>query len=246
MTAGNELAVVTGGARGIGYATAQRLGEDGFRVHLLDQEEEALTAAVERLRAQGIAADGDCLDVSDEAAVIAAFARLPRVDALVTCAAIIETVPVLELSVRLFRRTLDVNLTGTFLCMREALRRMKEGGRIVAIASRAVLGSLDLAHYVASKAGVVGLVRAIALETRGRGIAVNVVAPGFVDTEMVRALSAERFAATAAREPRGRPADPSEIAHAIAFLVSPRTSFITGQTLFVDGGKSIGVLGGAL
>ena len=120
---------------------------------------------------------------------------------------------------------------------------MVAGGRIVTISSRGALGGTRFAHYVASKAAVIGLTRAMAMELRPARIAVNSVAPGFTDTPMTRSAPPEMFAAWEAIEPAGKAADPAEIAHAIAFFAAPGTRFITGQTLFVDGGKSLGGLG---
>jgi 3-oxoacyl-[acyl-carrier protein] reductase len=241
-----RIAVVTGAARGIGLATARRLAEDGCQVLALDRLADALEPAVAALVAEGLDVTARAVDVTDEAAMTAAFDTLPRVDALVAAAGIASVFAVEDLSVEEFRRIVDVNLTGVFIAMREAARRMTAGGRIVAIASRGILGDHSTSHYIASKAGVVGLVRAFAFELRPRLIAVNAVAPGFTDTDMIRELGAERMAASAAREPRGHAADPAEIAHAIAFFASDHTQFVTGQTLFVDGGKSIGGLTGPI
>lgn len=237
-----EIALVTGAARGIGLATVKRLAEDGFHVHAVDRLDAPLKAAIEALRREGFDVDWTAADVTDEAAMISIFNALPRLDALVAAAGIASVHPLEQLSVAEFRRVVDINLTGVFIAMREAAKRMQAGGRMVAVSSRGILGDQATAHYIASKAGVVGLVRAIAVELRLRLIAVNAVAPGFTDTDMIRELGPERMAASAAREPRGHAADPCEIAHAIAFLVSPKTQFITGQTLFVDGGKSLGGL----
>ena len=119
---------------------------------------------------------------------------------------------------------------------------MTAGGRIVTISSRGALGGTRFAHYVASKAAVIGLTRAMAMELRGAQIAVNSVAPGFTDTPMTRSAPAEMFAAWEKIEPSGKAASPDDIANAIAFLSASSTQFITGQTLFVDGGKSLGGL----
>jgi 3-oxoacyl-[acyl-carrier protein] reductase len=138
---------------------------------------------------------------------------------------------------------MEVNVIGVFVLAQEAVRRMKAGGRVIAISSRGALGGTGFPHYVASKAAVIGLVRAMAMELRGRQIAVNSIAPGFTDTPMTRTMPPDQWEAAAKLEFRGRPADPAEIAESVAFLASPRTAFITGQTIFVDGGKSLGGLG---
>jgi 3-oxoacyl-[acyl-carrier protein] reductase len=246
MSGNQEIAVVTGGARGIGLATVRRLAQDGFRVHAVDRSRERLEQSVSTLRGEGFQVGGTAIDVTDERAMVSVFEALPRVDAVVAAAGIFTVAPIEKMTVEEFRQVIDVNLTGVVLTIREAVRRMQPGGRIVAVSSRSVLGDRSLANYIASKAGIIGLVRAVAVEMRPRLIAVNAIAPGFTDTELVRELGAERIAAMSALEPRGRPADPAEIAHAIAFLVSPQTKFITGQTLFVDGGKSLGGFAAAI
>ncbi len=148
----------------------------------------------------------------------------------------------LDLTEQAFTQMLHVNVVGTFIPAQEAARRMGAGGRIVTISSRGALGGTRFAHYVASKSAVIGLTRAMAMELRDQEIAVNSVAPGFTDTPMTRSAPPDMFAQWEALEPRGKAASPDEIAHAVSFLASPQTHFITGQTLFVDGGKSLGGL----
>lgn len=237
-----EVAFVTGGAQGIGLAIVRRLVADGFRVVAMDRNAAALQAAVDGLRGEGLDVAAAPCDVCDRAAVAAVFAERARVDVLVCAAGIYDDGAFLDLTDAAFRRMLDVNVVGTFIPAQEAARRMTAGGRIVTISSRGALGGTRFAHYVASKAAVVGLTRAMAMELRAARIAVNSVAPGFTDTPMTRSAPAEMFAAWEALEPSGKAADPQEIAHAVAFLASPLTRFITGQTLFVDGGKSLGGL----
>jgi 3-oxoacyl-[acyl-carrier protein] reductase len=181
--------------------------------------------------------------VCDRASVAAAFDGQSRVDALVCAAGIYNDAHFLDLTEQAFRTMLDVNVVGTFIPAQEAARRMQAGGRIVTISSRGALGGTRFAHYVASKSAVIGLTRAMAMELRERQIAVNSVAPGFTDTPMTRSAPAEMFAAWEQLEPGGRAASPDVIANAIAFLAAASTQFITGQTLFVDGGKSLGGLG---
>ena len=139
-----------------------------------------------------------------------------------------------------FRRAYEVNLIAVATLTQEAVRTMPEGGRIVNIASRAYLGAKNHAHYVASKAAVVGYTRASAMELAPRGILVNAIAPGLIDTPLLRALSPERLAAQLALQPTGAAGLPEDVAHAVAFFASAQTSFVTGQVLFVDGGKSLG------
>ncbi|CAN5750886.1 SDR family oxidoreductase [soil metagenome] len=238
-----EVAYVTGAASGIGKATALRLAEDGFSVFILDRDPQAVDRAVAELREGGHEADGRAVDVRDRAGIAAALAVAARVDVLVCAAGIGPMRAFDDITDDDFREVLDVNLLGVFICAQEASRRMQAGGRIVLVSSRAALGTGNFAHYSASKAGVIGLTRSMAIDLRKRRIAVNSIAPGFTDSGMTRMLTPEQHAAASALEPTGRPADPSEIANAIAFFASPRTSFVTGQTLFVDGGKSLGGLG---
>lgn len=243
----SEIAFVTGAAQGIGLATVARLARDGFRVVAMDRAADRLEAAVAELVGPGLAGPrldivARPVDICDRAGVAAVLAAEARVDVMVTVAGIYQDAAFLDLDEASFRRMLDVNVVGTFIPAQEAARRMKPGGRIVTISSRGALGGTRFAHYVASKAAVIGLTRAMAMELRPAGIAVNSVAPGFTDTPMTRSAPAEMFAAWEALEPSGKAASPAEIAHAIAFLASPATRFVTGQTLFVDGGKSLGGL----
>lgn len=234
---------MTGGASGIGRATVLRLAEDGFRVVAIDRNAQAIAQVVDEVTRAGLEAVGRIADVCDRGAITALLDAETRVDVLVCAAGIGPSRPFNEITDDEFRAVLEVNLLGVFISSQEAVRRMKPGGRVVTVSSRAALGGSGFAHYVASKAGVIGLTRAMAMDLRRQRIAVNSVAPGFTDTGMTRAMTPEQHAAASALEPSGRPAEPSEIANAIAFLASPRTSFITGQTLFVDGGKSLGGLG---
>ena len=242
MSAEREIAYVTGAAQGIGLATARRLAEDGFRVVAMDRAADRLTVAVATLADSGLDVVAAVADVCDRASVAAALASQGRVDVMVCAAGIYNDARFLDLDEAAFRAMLDVNVVGTFIPAQEAARRMQAGGRIVTISSRGAIGGTRFAHYVASKAAVVGLTRAMAMELREARIAVNSVAPGFTDTPMTRSAPAEMFAAWEALEPAGKAAAPAEIAHAIAFFASPGTRFITGQTLFVDGGKSLGGL----
>jgi 3-oxoacyl-[acyl-carrier protein] reductase len=237
-----QIAFVTGAAQGIGLATVARLARDGFRVIAMDRAADRLSGAVADLVAGGLDVAGSVVDVCDTASVAATLGAEPRVDVMVCAAGIYNDAPLMELSPEAFRQMLDVNVVGTFVPAREAARRMVAGGRIVTISSRGALGGTRFAHYVASKAAVIGLTRAMAMELRASRIAVNSIAPGFTDTPMTRSAPPEMFSAWEALEPAGKAASPDEIANAIAFFADPKTTFITGQTLFVDGGKSLGGL----
>lgn len=237
-----EIAFVTGAAQGIGCATALRLAQDGFQVVAMDRHETPLREAVRAMVAQGLDVTPAVCDVTARAEVQSVLAARPRVDVMVCAAGIYQDAKFLDLDEADFRRMLDVNVIGTFIPAQEAARRMTTGGRIVTISSRGALGGTRFAHYVSSKAAVIGLTRAMAMELRDKQIAVNSVAPGFTDTPMTRSAPPQMFAAWEALEPRGKAASAQEIAQAVAFFASPQTTFVTGQTLFVDGGKSLGGL----
>ncbi len=234
------LALVTGGASGIGWAISNRLAADGFAVAIVDMNAGLATSRVAELAAQGHEASAHAIDITDESAVDALIASLPPLSALVNNAGIFADRPFAETTAAQFRRTYEVNLIAPFLIARAALARIEAGGKIVNIASRAYLGARNQIDYVASKGAVVSFTRALAIEVIGRGILVNAVAPGLIDTPLLRALTPERMAAQLALQPTGKAGRPEDIANAVAFLVSPRTDFITGQVIFVDGGKSLG------
>lgn len=237
------IVVLTGGARGIGRASALRLARDGYAVHILDLLADPLADVLAQARDERLPITGAAVDVTRREDVEHALADLRRVDVVVAAHGVILVKPFEQTGGDEFDRILRINVTGTAVVFRACLARMTGGGKMIAFASRGVLGDTNTAAYIASKAAVVGLVRALAFEFRSRNIAVNAIAPGFTDTDMVRDhLGAERLAAAAKLEPRGHAAHPDEIAQAVAFLADPRTTFITGQTLFVDGGKSLGGL----
>ncbi|MDB5896272.1 MAG: short-chain dehydrogenase/reductase [Rhodoferax sp.] len=236
-------ALVTGGAGGMGLATVERLARDGFAVVMVDRDGPLAEKETARLVALGFDVQCRVLDLTDEAAVRELVRSLPPISALVNNAGIFDERKFMEVTNADFRRAYEVNLIAVATLTQEAVRTMPEGGRIVNIASRAYLGAKNHPHYVASKAAVVGYTRASAMELAPRGILVNAIAPGLIDTPILRALTPERLAQQLALQPTGKAGLPEDIAQAVSFLASPRTSFITGQVLFVDGGKSLGASG---
>jgi 3-oxoacyl-[acyl-carrier protein] reductase len=246
-----RVALVTGAARGIGAATAQRLAEEGARVALADLD----LAGCEQLAGQIAAAGGEALalacDVADGAAVQQTVEktveRFGQLDILVNNAGIVRDNLLFKMSDEDWDRVLGVHLRGAFLCARAAQTVMvpRKYGRIVSLSSTSALGNRGQANYSAAKAGLQGLTRTLAIELGPFGITVNAVAPGFIDTEMTRATAArmgvtpETFQAGAAQQiPLRRVGQPSEVASVIAFLASEDASYVSGQIIYVAGGPA--------
>ncbi len=234
-------AVVVGGASGIGRATCELLAKEGYRVAVADRDKRGAEEVAHHIDGHAFA-----VDVADEASVIALFdgalaAFGGTLDALAIPAGIADTTPFMELTADTFRRVSDVNVVGTFLCIREAAKRMRRGARICTVASVAGKrggGLSGTAAYAASKGAVLALSRSAARALAPMGIAVNCVAPGptltpMLDEPFKRAEQRERVESMTLL---GRSAEAREIAEAIAWLLSPRSSYVAGETLTVDGG----------
>lgn len=242
-----RVAVVTGGAQGIGRRTAELLAERGFRVAIIDlQEQKATVEAIESSGGEVLSFAGDiCREELVEEFAQKVLARFSRVDVLVNNAGISLIRPAEDTTFAEYRRVMDVNLVAPFLLARTFGRRMLEArsGSIINVASIAgLLGIADRAAYNASKHGLVGLTRTLAAEWGGRGVRVNAVCPGWVKTEMDAADQARGTYSDAditQRIPMGRFARPDDVARAIAFLAdSSESGFVNGHTLTVDGGWS--------
>jgi len=239
-----QAALVTGAARGLGYAAARRLGADGARVAILDRDGEALAAAAEALAGQGVAVLPHKVDLTDEegvrGAVAAVLAAEGRIDVLVNNAGIYPHRPFEELTYAEWRHVLAVNLDSVFLCTHAVFPAMRERryGRIVNVSSATFfIGYPGLAAYIASKGGIIGFTRALASEAGPHGITVNAVTPGLIATEgVLGGEEADLFDEIVAEQALGRRGEPEDIAECIAYLASPSAGFITGQTINVDGG----------
>lgn len=236
-----EIAVVTGAARGIGLATTRRLLEDGFHVVMVDRSAETLAEAAAALARDSNAVSHQALSITDRPAVEALLSALPRLDVLVNNAAIFWDGKFDAVTEDDFRKMYEVNVIGSFVMAQEAVKKMGRGGRIINVASRAYLAGYAHAPYITSKAGVIGLTRAMAIDLAERGILVNAVAPGLIETEMFRSLTPERQQELIAKQPTKTVGQPEDIANGIAFFASPRTRNVTGQILTLDGGRSMGI-----
>ncbi|MCS6927741.1 MAG: SDR family oxidoreductase [Candidatus Binatia bacterium] len=239
-----QVALITGAGRGIGKAIALRFAREGADVAVVDLNGEwAQTTAIE-VTALGRRAFARTTDVSDydqvQATVREAVAALGRLDILVNNAGIGKAQPFLQITKENWERHLHVHLFGSFYCAQAAAREMAQRhyGRIINIASVAgLMGPIDLAPYGVAKAGIIGLTRAAALDLADYGITVNAIAPGPIDTELLRTWPEEALRERAQHLPIARLGRVEEIAHAALFLASPESGFINGTVLVVDGGS---------
>lgn len=242
-----KIALVTGASRGIGRGIAQKLAALGATVliNYNGSEQKAREAAAEITNAGGQAECVGC-DVSDFAAcgsmVEQIIKKYGRVDILVNNAGVTRDNLIMRMSEEDYDKVLDINLKGAFNTMRHLSRYFlkQRSGKIINISSvSGVLGNAGQANYSASKAGLIGLTKSVARELAARGVCVNAVAPGFIDTEMTQALSEKAREAGVAAVPMGRMGSVRDIAEMVAFLAGDRANYITGQVICVDGGMAI-------
>jgi 2-hydroxycyclohexanecarboxyl-CoA dehydrogenase len=243
----SRVAVVTGGASGIGLGVARGFVADGYRVAILDRNAAGAATAAADLRAEGAETLAVDVDVADRGSVDSALARvraeLGPVEILVTSAGVEAFDPITEITPDKWDRIIAVNLTGTFTCVQASIADMIAAGwgRIVTISSSSALsGAPNMAHYVASKGGVIALTKALARDLARHGITVNTIPPSLVDTPMAReAEAAGNFPGVdvvGPMVPLGRAGTPDDIAAACSFLCSDDAGYITGQSLGVNGG----------
>lgn len=239
----SRVAVVTGASRGIGRAIAERLGADGFHLVLVARDEKRLAEVVAGIQSAGGSAEALVCDLADSEAVDALMSSIleshGRLDVLVNNAGINRDGLILRMSDQDYDDVMNVNLKAAFVTCRAVARPMMRGrwGRIINIGSvTGLVGNAGQANYAAAKAGMVGMTKTLAKELGSKGITANVVAPGFIETDMTEALGSEILEEATKRLPLRRLGKPEEIAHAVAFLASEGSGYVTGQVLTVDGG----------
>lgn len=248
MTSHDKVAIITGGARGIGRAIAETLARRGAGVVIADMQESlAVATAQEIAAAGGRKAIAVATNVTDSASVKAlvdkTLAEFERIDILVNNAGTTRDNLIMRMDESDWDLVLNINLKGAWLCSKAVVRTMmkQHSGRIINIASvSGVAGQAGQTNYSSSKAGLIGFTKALAREVASRQITVNAVAPGFVETDLTKDLPAELKEASLKVTPLGRWGIPQDIANAVAFFASEEAAYITGQTLNVDGGMVMG------
>ena len=241
MDLSNRVAIVTGSARGIGRAIALKLAEVGATVVVSDiADAEPVAEEIRALKRQSLAIPANVSLSSDVATLVdAVISNYGRIDILVNNAGIARDQLLLRMSDEDWDAVLNVNLKSVFLCTRAVLRHMikQRWGRIISISSIVgIVGNPGQANYASAKAGIIGFTRTIAREVGSRGITVNALAPGFIETKMTEQLGEEQRQELMKRIPLGSLGTPDDVAEAVAFLASEEARYITGQVLGVDGG----------
>ena len=247
MNLSNKVAMVTGGGRGIGRAIALRLAEAGAIIVVNDIGDagpvEAVVGEIKAMGRQALPVLADVSSASDVDRLVAeATSAYGRIDILVNNAGIARDQLLLRMSEEDWDRVLDVDLKSVFLCTKAVLKHMvkQRWGRIISLASVVgIVGNPGQANYAAAKAGIIGFTRTIAKEVASRGITVNAIAPGFIDTEMTQQLKEEWKKTLQKQIPLGYLGSPRDVAEAVAFFASEEARYITGQVLGVDGGMAI-------
>ncbi|MEW9501500.1 SDR family oxidoreductase [Jeotgalibacillus marinus] len=248
-TSEQEIAVITGAAKGIGLAITRKLGEKGAHVCLLDQDEKGLKKAVKELDSLGISNESAKVDITDENDVKKIFFHLgykhKKIDILVNNAGITKDNLLFKMTTDDWTKVMDVHLKGAFLCSKYAQEWMVKNkyGRIINLSSVSALGNRGQANYAAAKAGIQGFTKTLAIELGKFNITVNVIAPGFIVTDMTKAvaermnISFEELKESKINQiPVKRAGTPDDIANAACFFASSSSSFISGQVLYVAGG----------
>jgi len=240
----NQVAIITGAGRGIGLATAKTLGHSGATVIVSDiLSEKDLSQTIDQLKLNGINAYPFQADVTRKEQVNSlveeVLARWGRIDILVNNAGVTRDAFFLRMKDEDWNRVLDVCLQGTYNCTKSVLKSMvkRRYGRIINLSSVVgVIGNAGQVNYSTAKAAIIGFTKSLAREIASRGITVNAIAPGFIDTDMTRNLPEDIKAGWINQIPVGRLGQPEEIAEVVAFLASPTSAYVTGQTIHVNGG----------